>query len=193
MNVLQAPKESWTSFTQAEMSLFSPYNASLTYLSVGRSSNEVTSIANSCTNTWPAQPCCVDPSFATIIQNNNGSNDGSGVGYVTSRQLCDCWGGFWRPYAGVQYDNIMWSVASLFAISTTEGWVTAMFAAVDANGIDMQPVRDNHRQWIFFFIFYMNQGQQLFFCKFCIYWSFFHNFICDKVRRIFIDYFFPIF
>ena len=43
---------------------------------------------------------------------------------------------------------------SFFEMSTTEGWVDIMYAAVDSTGIDMQPIRDYSPGWIYFFIFY---------------------------------------
>ena len=36
-----------------------------------------------------------------------------------------------------------------------EGWLTVMHAAMDARGIDMQPVRDHSDGWAFVFIIFM--------------------------------------
>jgi hypothetical protein len=37
------------------------------------------------------------------------------------------------------FDNIMNAVATLFVMSTTEGWIDIMASGIDATGIDMQP------------------------------------------------------
>ena len=39
-----------------------------------------------------------------------------------------------------------------------QGWVDVMLGAVDANGIDAQPIRDNQPQWILFFVFFILFG-----------------------------------
>ena len=51
------------------------------------------------------------------------------------------------------------AMLTLFEISTTEGWTDVMFEAIDAAGIDMQPIRNNSALgWIVFFIFFMLFG-----------------------------------
>ena len=39
-----------------------------------------------------------------------------------------------------------------------EGWNDIQFAAIDANGIDMAPIRDNNLVWGYFFILFMIIG-----------------------------------
>ena len=39
-----------------------------------------------------------------------------------------------------------------------QGWVDVMLGAVDSNGIDAQPIRDNQPQWILFFVFFILFG-----------------------------------
>lgn len=46
----------------------------------------------------------------------------------------------------------------LFQISTTEGWVDLMYAAVDSAGIDMQPRRGNRPIFIYFFVLFIIAG-----------------------------------
>ncbi len=43
----------------------------------------------------------------------------------------------------MNFDNIYNSLLTLFEMSTTEGWTTVMYAAVDATGTDKQRVRDH--------------------------------------------------
>jgi hypothetical protein len=52
----------------------------------------------------------------------------------TSREVCQCLGADWDRYDGIQqsFNNIGWSLMTLFEISTTEGWVDVMLAAVDS-------------------------------------------------------------
>lgn len=55
----------------------------------------------------------------------------------------------------------MSALAALYEISTTEGWTSVMFAAVDSRAIDMQPVENNNQGWIIFFVFFMIIGSFL--------------------------------
>ena len=43
----------------------------------------------------------------------------------------------------------------LFEMSTTEGWLEVMYAMVDANYIDMQPIKRNNELWALFAILFM--------------------------------------
>jgi hypothetical protein len=92
------------------------------------------------TGAWPNGPCC--PEFSVADQ-------------PSSRDICVCWGGSWDRVINQQFDNVGTAFVSLFEISTTEGWVSVMYAAVDARGIDAEPTRDNDMVWIYFFIFYI--------------------------------------
>mgnify|MGYP002840354894 CR=1 FL=1 len=49
-------------------------------------------------------------------------------------------------------DDVGQALFLLFEISTTEGWVDVMFAAVDSTSIHMQPLKNNglHHWWLFF-------------------------------------------
>ena len=95
---------------------------------------------------YPDAPCC----------------DGLPLsGETTSRMVCDCWGGDWKMVMDSSFDNVGAALLTFFQMSTTEGWVKIMFAMVDANGIDMQPIRDNSVVWIYFCIFFMMIGSYL--------------------------------
>jgi len=76
----------------------------------------------------------------------------------TGKQICHCWGGEWRPVAYNTLDNYPSALMAFFSISTTENWVDLMYAAVDARGIDMQPVRGSNYGYIYFFIFFIVLG-----------------------------------
>ncbi len=76
----------------------------------------------------------------------------------TSRELCDCLLGEWIQVIPQNFDNVLRGFLLLFEISTTEGWVDVMLAAVDQRGIDMQPVRDNNRYWALFFVVFLVLG-----------------------------------
>jgi len=57
-----------------------------------------------------------------------------------------------------QFNNVFLSMMALVELSTTEGWVDVMWAAVDANGVDMQPIRDNAEGWVVFFCWFIIMG-----------------------------------
>jgi len=65
----------------------------------------------------------------------------------------------WGPIVYQSFDNIFVAMSCLFEISTTEGWVDVMYAAVDAEGVDMQPDRHaNHMEWVVFFVAFIICG-----------------------------------
>ena len=78
----------------------------------------------------------------------------------TSRDMCDCLvqHSEWGQTIPQNFDNVLKGFALLFEISTTEGWVDVMNAAIDQRGIDMQPVQDNNRIWALFFLIFLVLG-----------------------------------
>ena len=77
----------------------------------------------------------------------------------TSKEICNCIGiGLWKKVLPQNFDNVFSAMSTLFEISTTEGWVDVMLAAVDQRGIDNQPVRDSNWQWAVFFILFLVIG-----------------------------------
>ncbi len=58
----------------------------------------------------------------------------------------------------MNFDNVLQSLASLFVLSSTEGWGDIMFQGVDATGIDQNPIEDNNIAWAFFFMSFMIIG-----------------------------------
>eukprot|EP00392_Amoebophrya_sp_AT5.2_P008189 g8208.t1 len=64
----------------------------------------------------------------------------------------------WVPGIQQTFDNIGFAMITLLEISTTEGWVDVMYAAVDARGIHFQPERDSTEIWSLFFVFFMLVG-----------------------------------
>ena len=76
----------------------------------------------------------------------------------SSKEMCGCLNADWLPTVPHNFDNIFSSFALLFEISTTEGWVDVMNAAIDQRGIDMQPIRGSNRAWAIFFISFILVG-----------------------------------
>ena len=76
----------------------------------------------------------------------------------SSKQICVCMGATWMPRIPHNFDNIWSAFALLFEISTTEGWVDVMNAAIDQRGIDMQPIRGANKAWAIFFICFILVG-----------------------------------
>ncbi|CAD7924383.1 unnamed protein product [Amoebophrya sp. A25] len=64
----------------------------------------------------------------------------------------------WVPGISQSFDNIGFAMITLLEISTTEGWVDVMYAAVDARGVHKQPERDHTEIWSLFFVFFMLVG-----------------------------------
>ena len=102
---------------------------------------------------WPSAPCC--PQWNPVWLDARAP---------TSKEMCECWqqGGAdleWAPTLPMLFDDMPTAMLTLFEISTTEGWTDVMFEAIDAAGIDMQPIRNNSALgWIVFFMFFMLFG-----------------------------------
>ncbi|KAE9028237.1 hypothetical protein PF005_g1940 [Phytophthora fragariae] len=74
---------------------------------------------------------------------------------LTSEYVCRCWGADWGPIVPQNFDNVGTAMLTLFEISTSEGWADVMMAAIDSNGIGMQPIRDNNMLWALFFVLFI--------------------------------------
>jgi hypothetical protein len=57
-----------------------------------------------------------------------------------SRTVCLWLGADWEEVIAQNFNNVAAGMVTLFEMSTTEGWVDVMLAAVDQRGIGMQPV-----------------------------------------------------
>ncbi|EGZ10921.1 hypothetical protein PHYSODRAFT_519134 [Phytophthora sojae] len=77
---------------------------------------------------------------------------------LTSEYVCGCWGADWGPVLPQNFNNVGSAMLTLFEISTTEGWADVMMAAIDSNGIGMQPIRDNNMLWALFFVLFIMVG-----------------------------------
>lgn len=77
---------------------------------------------------------------------------------LTSEYVCKCWGANWGQVLPQNFDNVGSAMLTFFEISTTEGWADVMMAAIDANGIGMQPIRDNNMIWALFFVLFIMVG-----------------------------------
>jgi len=72
--------------------------------------------------------------------------------------VCVEQGGMWVNM-NQHFDDIWSAVRSLFEISTTEGWVDVMYAAMDATGMMKTPKRDTGPfMWSSFFVIYIFVG-----------------------------------
>ena len=88
---------------------------------------------------------------------------GAAKGKITSKAVCECWygDGNWGEVISLNqnFDNVGEAFNLLFEITTTEGWITVMMAAIDSMGYEMQPKRGAHELGnIAFFIFFMLIG-----------------------------------
>ena len=92
----------------------------------------------------------------------NATNDGSFTNFiegpVTSRMVCQWMGYEWAPLTDQSFNNVFPSLASLYELSTTEGWIDVMWYAADARGLDMEPVRDCNKYAVIFFILFIMVG-----------------------------------
>ena len=79
-------------------------------------------------------------------------------GPVTSRMVCEWLGYEWAPLTDQSFNNVFPSLASLYELSTTEGWIDVMWYAADARGLDMEPVRDCNKYAVLFFILFIMVG-----------------------------------
>jgi hypothetical protein len=90
------------------------------------------------------------------------TNDGTFTNYlqgpVTSRMLCQWMGFDWVLLVPQSFDNVFPSLASLYELSTTEGWIDVMWAAADGRGVDMEPIRDVTKYGVIFFIGFIMIG-----------------------------------
>ena len=174
-NFLERPK-AWNKMTSAEKQFFGP--SSEAFSDDAKAANFYT--ANAASWTESAGPLCKiwqKPKEEITIDHPEyyGLRERAGVlpsdtnwkfdwvkDKPTSRVVCECWGGEWINMAWQDFDNVFNSLLTLFEISTTEGWVDVMWAAVDSRGIDMQPVRDIYEGWTWFFMFFIFIGNYLF-------------------------------
>eukprot|EP00602_Paraphysomonas_sp_CaronLab_P008605 CAMPEP_0185034492 /NCGR_PEP_ID=MMETSP1103-20130426/24443_1 /TAXON_ID=36769 /ORGANISM="Paraphysomonas bandaiensis, Strain Caron Lab Isolate" /LENGTH=1644 /DNA_ID=CAMNT_0027571169 /DNA_START=197 /DNA_END=5132 /DNA_ORIENTATION=+ len=129
--LLTYPK-AWEKLTEEQASWFGP-NSTVANMDCSRYD-------------FPNEPCCSDYPL---------------TGDITSKMLCRCWGGDWDFIIDQSFDNVGVALLAFFQMSTTEGWVDIMYSLVDSAGIDMQPIRDNQVEWIYFSIFFMMIGSYL--------------------------------
>ena len=132
LGFLQAPRP-WNDMTYEQKAWFGPNSEFSSSFS-----------SSACTTLWPSIDCCgiFTDTFVT----------------PTSHDVCSCWGGSWLIVTDQVFDNYPVALMGLFEIATTEGWVDVMYAAVDSNGVDMQPIENNRQAFIYFFICFMVVG-----------------------------------
>ena len=76
---------------------------------------------------------------------------------IDTKYDCINFGGLWRN-KNTHFDDIPNALATLFTMSTTEGWVVFMNDAVDSRGIGLQPKRGENPVYQYIFIVYMIFG-----------------------------------
>lgn len=77
--------------------------------------------------------------------------------HIVTKDDCLKYGGRWfLPERN--FDNILSSLAVLFEIITTEGWMELMYMGVDTNGVDMQPKRNARPYFAIYFISFIIIG-----------------------------------
>jgi hypothetical protein len=86
------------------------------------------------------------------------TNLGSFLARSNSHVVCEWLGAEWSPVIDQHFDNCWFGMLALFEISTTEGWVSIMYAMVDARGVNMQPVQDHARISCMYCIFFVLFG-----------------------------------
>lgn len=133
----------WRDASPSQRSLFSPSSEVIMQMQQGRA---VCSVGSS---SWPEVPCCVSEGASRAIVDALSA---------TSRLACECWGGSWLPYADRRYDNLVQAMFGLFQVATFEGITLQIYAAVDAAGVDMQPIKGNNVGWIYFFVAFLILG-----------------------------------
>jgi voltage-dependent calcium channel L type alpha-1D len=95
----------------------------------------------------------------------------------TSKAVCEGFNLTWSQTVVPQsFDNILIAVASLYELTTMEGWSTVAIATVDAQGEDMQPVPNLRPGFLFFWIGFMIT------CAFFI-TNLFIGVLCDSFLR----------
>lgn len=110
----------------------------------------------------------------TVETHHTPINGTHGCGYTTKKetwlprtpvsfllQVCECLGLSWAETIPQQFDNVAVSLLTLFEISTTEAWTSVTYAAVDASGVGMQPIRDHVIARVWLFILFMLLGAYL--------------------------------
>jgi len=142
LKMLQYPHP-WAEMTSEQKLLFGPSSATYSYYST-----ESSSCSGASSTAWPAQPCCVSDEQQAIFYNAD-------ISTLTSKMLCECWGGKWKPYILRLMDNVPMTVFALFQLTTLEGNTEAMYATVDSNGIDMEPIRDKQIGWVYFWALFI--------------------------------------
>jgi hypothetical protein len=133
MSILENPVP-WASMTDSQKLLFSP-------------DSNVSNFTTSDCSEWSSGGSCCPNHFPSSYDEE-----------ITSRMMCECWGGEWEAVAYITFDNYPEALMGYFMISTTEGWVDLMYAAVDSTGVDMQPVRNSNYLYVYFYVLFIISG-----------------------------------
>lgn len=79
---------------------------------------------------------------------------------VKTRSDCYDINGNWEN-ADSNFDNVLNAILTLFQIMTKDEWIPVMNNAIDANGIEKQPIYKNNIYMCFYFIIFMIIGSML--------------------------------
>ena len=93
------------------------------------------------------------PEWGAMVNTTYSASVGAG-GVVTSKVVCEWMGARWQQVVPQTFDNVLYSLMTLFEMVYNEGWVAIMYAAVDSRGAEMQPVRDASPWFLGFFLIF---------------------------------------
>ncbi|ETW09835.1 hypothetical protein, variant 1 [Aphanomyces invadans] len=94
----------------------------------------------------------------------------------TSKQMCLCFSLSWKSVVPQSFDNVIVAMASLYELTTMEGWANVAFAAADCTGIDSQPLPNYSPFMLVFWVTFMV------FCAFFM-TNLFLGILCDSFIR----------
>ncbi|XP_064475209.1 sodium channel protein type 4 subunit alpha A-like isoform X2 [Ornithodoros turicata] len=95
---------------------------------------------------------CVDPQTDEVLS----------ADLVPDRKTCHMLGYAWEN-AQVNFDNLALASLALFQVATFEGWIEVIEAAIDIQGIDLQPRREANPFSLIYFIIFIVIGAFLVF------------------------------
>jgi voltage-gated cation channel len=79
---------------------------------------------------------------------------------IKTRRDCLNTGGLWVN-ADSNFDNVLNAMLTLFQMMTKDEWIPVMDNAIDANGIEKQPIYENNVYFCLYFILFMLVGSML--------------------------------
>ena len=122
LHFLEKPK-AWGELSADQRSWFSPWNATALF----PDGVDASTCAGMTYEEYAADPVpCCDAATGSETKWALGQ---LAADFITSRDVCECWGAEWDVVVSQSFDNVILAFLSLFEIATTEGWVDVMYAA----------------------------------------------------------------